>query len=856
MKAQDQEQDKIEQEILSKKGYEITKELCRTAFCRVYLANFNNQKVVIKSKKIEGKNLSKFLRNEKCFLSQKFENVVRYIDVFDENQYMFVIMEYCENSDLLKYIQKEDKGDKETQLEFIWRIIIFSVIGLDELHDLGIIHKDIRPENILLTSDNFPKIGSPDLSGKTDEGKGFIQFNGYTLLPESLGYICRELFYREKFSKKTDIWALGAVFYYLATGVPLFNTTDQSIISKGIYDEKPLENLDEDLKFIIKYMLQLNVDKRPFTDDIIENEIFQKYCKKYNYYDKLKNYFSQNEIQEYEIINISDFDYPSPLKENSETEKICIVTTADIHGHAFPMVQKNEKTGEEYEIGGLSYLSKFIEIFRNEWKDKVIYLDAGDTFSGGLESKLSDGEIMIDYYNYIKPDAITFGNHEFDNGWDFLSNYMNKINSPFLSANIYTKDKNEPYAKNTSLILNVGKIKLGIIAISTCDTPNTSSADFSNIIFKDCKEIIIQESTRLRPQVNAIILFAHIGLDCYNPPIKQNIYGIYDNKFETGSKEKGELKDLLDSLPENTIDIVIAGHLHQNYHYFYKDIPVVIPKENGTFINAVYLSFDKSGKLEKDKILIEGAIPITNKLYYDKKIKQTDRKLKLSHISFHGVKITKDEKLEKIFEKYKKKLEEYTETILTVDQLTYCYKENMETVFGDVSCDILIKETDSDFAIMSSGCFRTTWKTGKVSKGQVIEMFPFKNYIVSYVMTGKYIYKLLNDILNGRKYQVGGFSYVFKRELENEKETIKVINIIDEKDKKEIQEDKEYTIATYDFLIPKFGDDFVKVKKYYEPKELKTFKPFTETMIIGLKKVGNINYEEYRKKVPGRVNHI
>ena len=48
---------------------------------------------------------------------------------------------------------------------------------------------------------------------------------------------------------------------------------------------------------------------------------------------------------------------------------------------------------------------------------------------------------------------------------------------------------------------------------------------------------------------------------------------------------------------------------------------------------------------------------------------------------------------------------------------------------------------------------------------------------------------------------------------------------------------------------------FVKVKEYYEPKELKVFGLFTDVMLVGLKKLGNINYDEYRKKVPARVNH-
>ena len=48
-------------------------------------------------------------------------------------------------------------------------------------------------------------------------------------------------------------------------------------------------------------------------------------------------------------------------------------------------------------------------------------------------------------------------------------------------------------------------------------------------------------------------------------------------------------------------------------------------------------------------------------------------------------------------------------------------------------------------------------------------MLPFKSYVLSYVITGKLIYRELNDIFSNRKYQVCGFSYFFKKEIENKK---------------------------------------------------------------------------------------
>lgn len=72
-----------------------------------------------------------------------------------------------------------------------------------------------------------------------------------------------------------------------------------------------------------------------------------------------------------------------------------------------------------------------------------MYLDAGDQFQGAIESsdKVSSGEIMNDYFNTVKVDGSTLGNHEFDFGPNFLFPFMEKRNekSWFIAANVHSE---------------------------------------------------------------------------------------------------------------------------------------------------------------------------------------------------------------------------------------------------------------------------------------------------------------------------------------------------------------------------------------------------------------------------------
>ena len=84
---------------------------------------------------------------------------------------------------------------------------------------------------------------------------------------------------------------------------------------------------------------------------------------------------------------------------------IPIIGIDDVHGVFFPKVNNLKLNNNKtliYKTGGLEYVAKYINILREEFgPERVLFFDGGDFYQGGIDSVLSDGEIMQDFYNLI-----------------------------------------------------------------------------------------------------------------------------------------------------------------------------------------------------------------------------------------------------------------------------------------------------------------------------------------------------------------------------------------------------------------------------------------------------------------------
>ena len=161
------------------------------------------------------------------------KDIVNVFDFFEENGTAYIIMEYIDDVLLKDYLDKQGKVDPEAAVSIIMPIIE----AVKKIHSKGIIHRDISPDNIFITSENSIKVFDFGAAQLNDSREGMaadpVIKVGYSPLEQ----------YRDK-SKKgfyTDVYAVGAIFYQMLTG------------------EKPIESTEREFKDELKSPKELGI---------------------------------------------------------------------------------------------------------------------------------------------------------------------------------------------------------------------------------------------------------------------------------------------------------------------------------------------------------------------------------------------------------------------------------------------------------------------------------------------------------------------------------------------------------------------------------------------------------------------
>ena len=175
----------------------------------------------------------RFLREAKSAARLDHPNIVKAYKVGkSEEGYYYFAMEYVDGEPLVKRVKREGPLDCREATE----IVIAVAQGLAHAEDKGLIHRDIKPDNILVDENGTPKIADFGLA-KADDDPTVTQAGGVLGSPN---YMSPEQAKGEqKIDGRTDIYALGASYYHLLTGKPPFiGETAGVVIAKHI-DEPP-----------------------------------------------------------------------------------------------------------------------------------------------------------------------------------------------------------------------------------------------------------------------------------------------------------------------------------------------------------------------------------------------------------------------------------------------------------------------------------------------------------------------------------------------------------------------------------------------------------------------------------------
>jgi NIMA (never in mitosis gene a)-related kinase 1/4/5 len=161
--------------------------------------------------------------------------------------------------------------------KLIWKIVLQVIKGLQALHKLKILHRDMKSANIFLYKDGTAKLGDLNVSKVAKMGLLYTQ----TGTPY---YASPEVWQDRPYDLKSDIWSFGCVIYEMCSLVPPFRASDMNglfkKVLKGIYPQIPT-HYSMDLRQLIKVMLQVNPTMRPDTTQLLDMYICQKRIQKY-----------------------------------------------------------------------------------------------------------------------------------------------------------------------------------------------------------------------------------------------------------------------------------------------------------------------------------------------------------------------------------------------------------------------------------------------------------------------------------------------------------------------------------------------------------------------------------------------
>lgn len=229
-------------------------------------------KTVAKASIKNEKTKTKLLSEIKIHKSLKHANIVNFIDCFEDDVNVYILLEICPNQSLMELL-KTRKRISEPEVRFF----MVQIVGaIKYLHSRRVIHRDLKLGNIFFDPEMNLKIGDFGLASvlpSNDSRKYTICGTPNYIAPEVLGGKS------VGHSFEVDIWAIGIMMYALLVGKPPFQAKDVQVIYERIKKTEYLfpadKPISESAKTLIKDLLSLNPLNRPTINEILNYEWFK-----------------------------------------------------------------------------------------------------------------------------------------------------------------------------------------------------------------------------------------------------------------------------------------------------------------------------------------------------------------------------------------------------------------------------------------------------------------------------------------------------------------------------------------------------------------------------------------------------
>jgi len=260
--------------------YTVTRDLGSGGFSTVRLGTNKSTGAEVAVKTIQKARGSDnaLIRNEITMMTymiqhkavMKTNHVINMVDVFDEPRAVHVVLEMCEGGELFDRIIAKGQYSEQCAATAIQQICC----GLRGLHTVKILHRDMKPENLLYKTkeEDSPLLivdfGLSTIQGTPDAMDGLFG---------SLDYIAPEALTRKAHCEATDMWAVGVIMYILLSGYPPFwaDTTREKqlaiIHGKYEFDDPLWRIISNDAKSLIQGLLHVDPTKRLTAEQVLQH---------------------------------------------------------------------------------------------------------------------------------------------------------------------------------------------------------------------------------------------------------------------------------------------------------------------------------------------------------------------------------------------------------------------------------------------------------------------------------------------------------------------------------------------------------------------------------------------------------
>jgi 5'-nucleotidase len=386
-------------------------------------------------------------------------------------------------------------------------------------------------------------------------------------------------------------------------------------------------------------------------------------------------------------------------------------------------------------------LAHVIRALREEYGDRVLWLDGGDLFQGSFEANLNKGRSVVALFSELGLDAAAVGNHDLDYGpagaarltpspgedpignlrararearFRWLSANWIRDGSPPRSAHPHWNALGQPTVFPPHAIFQRAGRNVCVVGATTPETPHKTLPVFvKGTSFEPLAPVVLAEARALRAsgRCDLVLLTMHAGLLCAGAPPDRC----------TKEGRRAEALELLHTLPEGTFDAVVGGHSHERAQVTLKGTPVLQAGTGAQVVGVLHL-----GR--------------ANRFRFEPFRRVPDR--------------ADDARVSALLLPFREEARAAKARVLGRVEAPFPRTYDDEGPLGNLIADAVLeegrREFDATVAVVHAGQVRAGLVPGQLTYGDLHRAMPFDNAVVLVELTGAQLRVMLQIALSGQ----------------------------------------------------------------------------------------------------------